>query len=76
MELIVIGFLAGVLAGGQQYALADIEFRNKDVAPEINDLMNNLSLPVQWAGKGPLKVAQTNFYRESFFLAGTLVVAS
>ncbi|KAK9781507.1 putative TULIP family P47-like protein [Seiridium cardinale] len=75
LELVVIGALAGVLEGGQQYVLADIESKHKDVAPEINNLVNNLSLPVQWAGKGPFRVAQAGLYRGGFFLAGTLTVA-
>jgi len=76
LELVVIGALAGVLEGGQQYALTDIESKNKEVAPEINNLVNNLSLPVQWAGKGPFKVAQAGLCRGGFFLAGTLALAS
>ena len=70
--LLVVGALVGVAQGGFQWALSDMESRNVNDAPGINDLVSNITLPAQWTSAGPFVVSKAGLYLGGFFLAGTL----
>ncbi|KAF5000368.1 hypothetical protein FGRMN_1836 [Fusarium graminum] len=70
--LLVVGALTGIASGGAQVMLASFEAEHKNDAPEINDLVSNLTLPVRWSTAGPFAASQAGLYHGGFFLAGNL----
>ena len=74
--LLVIGALLGVAQGGIQWALSDMESHNVNDAPEVKNLVSNITLPAQWTSAGPFAVSQAGLYQGGFFLAGTLRLKS
>ncbi|KAI1171300.1 clostridium P-47 protein-domain-containing protein [Nemania sp. FL0916] len=71
-DLLAVGALAGVAQGGEQWALASITSDNVNDAPSINNLVSNLTLPIQWSGAGPFQVEQAGLDLGGFFLAGNM----
>ncbi|EXK40939.1 hypothetical protein FOMG_04504 [Fusarium oxysporum f. sp. melonis 26406] len=70
--LLAIGALSGVASGGAQWALASFESDHRNDAPEINNLVSNLTLPVRWSRTGPFATTQAGLHQGGFFLAGTI----
>ncbi|KAL7754631.1 hypothetical protein ACKLNR_015301 [Fusarium oxysporum f. sp. zingiberi] len=70
--LLAIGALSGVASGGAQWALASFESGHRNDAPEINNLVSNLTLPVRWSRTGPFATTQAGLHQGGFFLAGTI----
>lgn len=70
--LLVVGAIAGLAQGGIQFGLAWYEENHQNDAPEINSLVSNLDLPVNWAAAGPFAVSEAGLHQGAFFLAGSL----